>query len=166
MKTFSEKLESAREKIEGASRLHHLVDLNIKDTDVQIEILKLAEKIGALGVLEKLKNRQNERKQKPTNFIMPFANCTSPQEPKSHSTPTDCNCWRDEHNSTSKSNEDEEEEKESKMADSGLGGCDRCEGVQEKLSRVCSCQSFDETGNLCDKRFVICFFLLHIFYLK
>uniref|UniRef100_T1GNP8 DH domain-containing protein n=1 Tax=Megaselia scalaris TaxID=36166 RepID=T1GNP8_MEGSC len=37
------------------------------------------------------------------------------------------------------------------MADSGLGGCDRCEGVQEKLSRVCSCQSFDETGNLCDK---------------
>lgn len=157
MDNFAEKLEAVREKIEGASRLHHLVDLNLKDADVQIEIQKLAEKIGALSILEKIKNRQNERKQKPSNFIMPFASCTSPQETKIHQTPTECNCWRDEQTSTSKSNEDEEEEKESKMADSGLGGCDRCEGVQEKLSRVCSCQSFDETGNLCDKRFVLVF---------
>ncbi|KAL5293349.1 PLEKHG4 family protein [Megaselia abdita] len=149
LNSFADKLESTREKIEGAARLHHLVDLNLKDTDVQMEIHKLAEKIGALSVLEKIKNRHNERKQKPTNFIIPFASCTSPQESKSHPTPTECSCWRDEQ--TSKSNEDEEEEKESKMADSGLGGCDRCEGVQEKLSRVCSCQSFDESGNLCDK---------------
>uniref|UniRef100_A0A9I3EI59 DH domain-containing protein n=1 Tax=Anopheles dirus TaxID=7168 RepID=A0A9I3EI59_9DIPT len=44
---------------------------------------------------------------------------------------------------------DEEDEELSKMADSGLGGCDRCEG-NAKLERTCSCQSFDDAKNVCN----------------
>ncbi|XP_058122091.1 uncharacterized protein LOC131294118 [Anopheles ziemanni] len=44
---------------------------------------------------------------------------------------------------------DEEDEELSKMADSGLGGCDRCEG-NAKLERTCSCQSFDDPKNMCN----------------
>lgn len=49
--------------------------------------------------------------------------------------------------------DEEEEEGQSKIADSGLGGCQRCE-ANPKLSRVCSCQSLTETTNLYDKRLV------------
>ncbi|XP_035910129.1 uncharacterized protein LOC118511319 isoform X3 [Anopheles stephensi] len=44
---------------------------------------------------------------------------------------------------------EEEDEELSKMADSGLGGCDRCEG-NTKLERTCSCQSFDDPKNVCN----------------
>ncbi|XP_052893536.1 uncharacterized protein LOC128301212 isoform X1 [Anopheles moucheti] len=44
---------------------------------------------------------------------------------------------------------EEEDEELSKMADSGLGGCDRCEG-NSKLERTCSCQSFDDPKNVCN----------------
>lgn len=48
------------------------------------------------------------------------------------------------------SDEDDEEE-HSKMADSGLGYCNRCEG-NEKLIRTCSCQSFEDPTNASSKR--------------
>jgi len=48
---------------------------------------------------------------------------------------------------------EEDEEDHSKMADSGLGGCDKCEG-NYKLVRACSCQSFEDTANVCDKRYL------------
>lgn len=48
------------------------------------------------------------------------------------------------------SDEDDEEE-HSKLADSGLGYCDRCEG-NEKLIRTCSCQSFEDPTNASSKR--------------
>ncbi|XP_053672805.1 uncharacterized protein LOC128723122 [Anopheles nili] len=44
---------------------------------------------------------------------------------------------------------EEEDEELSKMADSGLGGCDRCDG-NAKLERTCSCQSFDDPKNVCN----------------
>uniref|UniRef100_A0A182R0Z4 DH domain-containing protein n=1 Tax=Anopheles farauti TaxID=69004 RepID=A0A182R0Z4_9DIPT len=44
---------------------------------------------------------------------------------------------------------DEEDEELSKLADSGLGGCDRCEG-NAKLERTCSCQSFEDAKNVCN----------------
>lgn len=50
------------------------------------------------------------------------------------------------------SDEDDEEE-HSKMADSGLGYCNRCEG-NEKLIRTCSCQSFEDPTNASSKRYV------------
>lgn len=46
-----------------------------------------------------------------------------------------CSCWQ--------SDTRDEDEDHSKMADSGLGGCDRCD-MNDKLVRTCSCQSFDE----------------------
>lgn len=48
-------------------------------------------------------------------------------------------------------NSQDDDEDHSKMADSGLGGCDRCEG-NDKLVRTCSCQSFYEPANACNKR--------------
>lgn len=46
---------------------------------------------------------------------------------------------------------EEDEEDHSKMADSGLGGCDRCEGDDAKLKRACSCQSFEDATIACAK---------------
>lgn len=44
---------------------------------------------------------------------------------------------------------EEDEEDHSKMADSGLGGCDRCEGQEgSKMKRTCSCQSFEDAAML------------------
>lgn len=50
--------------------------------------------------------------------------------------------------------DDEGEEDHSKMADSGLGYCERCEG-QGKMTRACSCQSFDDPTNTSSKRYVV-----------
>lgn len=58
---FSIRLEIARDRIEGAARLHQLLSLNIKaDDDVQQEMQKLAEKINDPGLVEKCK--ENARK--------------------------------------------------------------------------------------------------------
>lgn len=46
LKCYSGRLESLREKIEGAARLHHLLALKLNEADVQMEMQKLAEKIG------------------------------------------------------------------------------------------------------------------------
>lgn len=72
-----------------------------------------------------------------------------------------CHCWRESRNMEDMDEmldadgeelemEDGEEE-QSKIADSGVGGCDRCEG-NPKLTRVCSCQSLNEAANLYIKR--------------
>lgn len=46
LNAYSERLENLREKIEGAARLHHLLALKLNEEDVQMEMQKLAEKIG------------------------------------------------------------------------------------------------------------------------
>lgn len=72
-----------------------------------------------------------------------------------------CQCWRESRNMEDMDEmldadgeelemEDGEEE-QSKVADSGVGGCERCEG-NPKLTRVCSCQSLNEAANLYSKR--------------
>uniref|UniRef100_A0A0K8V0Y1 Pleckstrin y domain-containing family G member 4B n=1 Tax=Bactrocera latifrons TaxID=174628 RepID=A0A0K8V0Y1_BACLA len=71
-----------------------------------------------------------------------------------------CQCWRESRNMEDMDEmldadgeelemEDGEEE-QSKVADSGVGGCERCEG-NLKLTRVCSCQSLNEAVNLYSK---------------
>ncbi|XP_020714203.1 uncharacterized protein LOC101455976 isoform X3 [Ceratitis capitata] len=71
-----------------------------------------------------------------------------------------CHCWRESRNMEDMDElldvdgeelemEDGEEE-QSKIADSGVGGCERCEG-NPKLTRVCSCQSLNEAANLYSK---------------
>lgn len=161
--TYSDRLETIRERIEGAARLHHLLTLDLKEKDVQLEMQRLAEKIGAIGLIERCRESSKKHGHKPIVVT---------------STPTKvsdaCSCWRDERvepdrqsktaSMTSQDrkqslqleqkaidNSQDDDEDHSKMADSGLGGCDRCEG-NDKLVRTCSCQSFDEAGNVCSKR--------------
>lgn len=140
---YSDGLELIRERIEGAVRLNHLLGLDFKEKDVQQEMQRLAEKIGALGLIERYKNVTK-----------------SPRKPDKSTVPTkepvdNCSCWHNdtvrydnnrEANNLSKTSAEinaDDDEEQSKMADSGLGGCDRCE-VDDKLMRTCSCQSFDE----------------------
>lgn len=147
---YSDRLELIRERIEGAVRLHHLLGLDFKEKDVQQEMQKLAEKIGALGLIERYKLV-------PKVGARPINNGKTTIDTKITSTPTkesidNCSCWHNENSSRYDNNREsiktaemtaDDDEEHSKMADSGLGGCDRCE-VDDKLIRTCSCQSFDE----------------------
>lgn len=46
LKSYSNRLENLREKIEGSARLHHLLALKLEEEDIYKEMQKLAEKIG------------------------------------------------------------------------------------------------------------------------
>lgn len=134
---YSDRLEMIREKIEGAVRLHHLLGLEFKEKDVQMEMQKLAEKIGALNLIERCRNLTKSITNTKIDKI------TTPSKD------SNCSYWPNEtrfHNNhdvkTTEMMADEDED-HSKIADSGLGGCDRCE-MNDKLVRTCSCQSFDE----------------------
>lgn len=52
LKAYSGRLEILREKIEGAARLHHLLALKLNEADVQMEMQKLAEKIGLSSLMQ------------------------------------------------------------------------------------------------------------------
>ncbi|KAG5679443.1 hypothetical protein PVAND_009009 [Polypedilum vanderplanki] len=56
IKSYSVRLESLREKIEGAARLHHLLALKLNEADVQMEMQKLAEKIGLSSLMQNNSN--------------------------------------------------------------------------------------------------------------
>lgn len=133
---YSDRLEAIRERIEGAVRLHHLLDSEFKEKDVQMEMHRLAEKIGALSLIERYRNTT-----KP-NAHTKIDKTSTPSKEAALDT---CSCWPNEtrFHSNRESNNADEDEDHSKMADSGLGGCDRCE-MDDKLIRTCSCQSFDE----------------------
>lgn len=140
---YSDQLETIRERIEGTVRLFHLLSLEFKDKDVQLEMQKLAEKIGAISLIERYRNLpKNSSNAKIEKINTP-----------SKETVETCSCWSNEtpyhinreSNSLMKTSEmvGDEDEDHSKIADSGLGGCDRCE-MDDKLTRTCSCQSFDD----------------------
>uniref|UniRef100_A0A1B0CXA3 Uncharacterized protein n=2 Tax=Lutzomyia longipalpis TaxID=7200 RepID=A0A1B0CXA3_LUTLO len=148
LREFSEKLETTRERIEGAARLHHLLGLHIKEDDVQQEMQKLAEKIGDHGLIERC--RENAKAKDPIAVA---------QKPNTPSVQEDV-CWLDQENpkqgvpllakeedipGEDGTNLEEEDEEHSKLADSGLSGCDRCEN-SDKLTRACSCQSFEDAA--------------------
>lgn len=139
LREFSDRLECLRGKIEGATRLLQLINLDMKEKDVQHEMEKLAEKIGALNLIE----RRNAEKLN--------TKCLKTSTPTKDQ--MNCICWHNEssyvENRETAAHDDDEDH--SKMADSGLGGCDRCEG-NEKLIRSCSCQSLDEPTTICSKR--------------
>lgn len=200
LSAFSNRLENARDRIEGASRLHHLLGLDLKeDDDIQQEMQNLADKIGDAGLVEKCK--ENASKNAHLNAVAtstPNATSGNAQLRYSNDQPSDpspvittntkddtisqCECWRNpvedvelrsntthklarslinelaaaevkskQFRTESEDDDDDEEEDHSKMADSGLGYCERCEG-NEKLTRSCSCQSFDEPTNASSKR--------------
>lgn len=134
---YSDQLETIRERIEGAVRLHHLLGLDFKEKDVQLEMHKLAEKIGATALIERCQNFDK----------MDKTNATSGEPERCSCWPSDARFHSSSHNSSNllKNTEimTDEDEDHSKMADSGLGGCDRCD-MNDKLVRTCSCQSFEE----------------------
>lgn len=156
---YAERLESLREKIEGAVQLHHLLGLDLKEKDVQHEMQKLGEKIGAIGLIERC--RDSDKRRETTKLQK---SSTSTKEHQNQ-----CTCWRNDshfetnngqreaHNTPVRTSSGEvspdDDEDHSKMADSGLGSCDRCEG-NDKLTRTCSCHSFDESATVCSKRYV------------
>ncbi|XP_017488792.1 PREDICTED: uncharacterized protein LOC108377030 isoform X2 [Rhagoletis zephyria] len=221
---FAEKLESARERIEAASRLQHLLTVHNLEPHVQQEMQRLAEVTGATLLLEKYRQQQQQQlgqeensnieqsttettenvsrqvvcSDAPTNNNKPnslnlsnsrhssnlskqqqlpqqlqhVAVITSTPVPRmnrlSHRSSSGigsfdgqtCQCWRESRNMEDMDEmldvdgeelelEDGEEE-QSKIADSGVGGCERCEG-NPKLTRVCSCQSLNEAANLYGK---------------
>ncbi|XP_037949370.1 pleckstrin homology domain-containing family G member 4B-like, partial [Teleopsis dalmanni] len=193
---FADKLEQARERIEGATRLHQLLNQNLRDENVEQELQRLMEHIGVPGLLEKYhiyKQQQEHQQQQNTATISENISRVKPnslnlncsrRRTKTYSlfltsTPaaqkqanfanhrissgigsfegTPCECWRESRNLGDMDElldgdddcEDGEEE-QSKIADSGLGGCERCEG-NTKLARICSCQSLHEVSNFCDK---------------
>ncbi|XP_055909790.1 uncharacterized protein LOC129944410 isoform X2 [Eupeodes corollae] len=153
--SFSVKLEQTRERIEDASRLHHLLNLHSKEEDMQHEMQRLSAKLGEPSLVEKchavtLKSYSNRVKPKNSNTMMMVT--STPDKMMTNSSSNNdslCHCWREE-SSRDEQHGDEDEEEHSKIADSGLGGCDRCEG-NPKLARVCSCQSLNEAGQMCDK---------------
>lgn len=183
---FAEKLETARERIEGATRLHHLLHTNARDEGVQQEMERLVEYCGVKGLLEKIQDKDmltgDGHKRKPetlnlnynnNNNVQKLTNVSSqmvtstPDTQKirsmachrsssygtgSYESPTTgCHCWRDSRN-LDDDIEDDEEEGQSKIADSGVGECQHCEG-NPKLTRMCSCQSLnEETENLYKKQ--------------
>ncbi|XP_055315330.1 uncharacterized protein LOC129575560 isoform X4 [Sitodiplosis mosellana] len=139
---YSDRLETIRERVEGAVRLHHLLGLEFKEKDVQLEMQRLAEKIGALSLIERYRSvTKNDNNPKIDKTSTPFKETTD-----------NCSCWPTDarfHNSRDAKSVEmigDEDEDHSKIADSGLGGCDRCE-MNDKLVRTCSCQSFDEPTN-------------------
>lgn len=187
---FAEKLETARERIEATTRLHHLLNLSGRDESAQQEMERLAEKYGVKGLLEKYRDKENGNvtveggfKRKPEtlnlsynqNNVQKITNMTSqiisstPDGQKmrslchrsssygtgSYESPNACQCWRDSRNLDYMEDEmmdNDEEEGRSKIADSGVGECQRCEG-NPKLTRICSCQSLnEETDNLYKKQ--------------
>jgi DNA primase len=56
LKAYSVRLESLREKIEGAARLHHLLALKLNEDDIQKEMQKLAEKIGLSSFMQNFRS--------------------------------------------------------------------------------------------------------------
>lgn len=143
---YSDQLETTRERIEGTVRLHHLLSLDFKEKDVQLEMQKLAEKIGAISLIERYRNLAK------INSNAKIEKINTP----SKETVETCSCWTNEtryhsnreSSGLSKTSEmvGDEDEDHSKIADSGLGGCDRCE-MDDKLARTCSCQSIESKSN-------------------
>lgn len=170
---FAEKLEDARERIEGATRLYHLIHLHMLDENMQLEMERLAGLYGTKSLLDKYLERDTERlKSKPDSLNLHESQSTMPLtsstpdanklRPISHrssygtgsvESPV-CQCWRDSRNLDEMDEmlDIDEEEGRSKIADSGVGVCQRCEG-NPKFTRVCSCQSLnEESENLYEKQ--------------
>lgn len=172
-----ERLEKTRVRLEGAVRLHELLEshrLKPHDDAMQIELLKLAEQIEVSALIEQCKkilqppppaSSASINSNKDTNTTSTSDNISldislSDDTITATSTPEkgkfgqqlppptliEPNGNRCIHNNHGHHHQDEDEEEQSKMADSGLGSCDRCEG-NEKLERTCSCQSLNDPKN-------------------
>lgn len=163
-----ERLERTRERMEGALRLHEVLEKSVVDPAVHGELMKLAELVDVPTLAEQCRklmtvsshsksdNRDTNTTSTSDNISLDIsmsddtitATSTPEKVKPQQMVPTliepgmqhRCKSDHGHHH------HHEDEEEQSKMADSGLGGCDRCEG-NEKLERTCSCQSLNDPKN-------------------
>lgn len=171
---YGERLEQVRERIEGAARLHHLLGLGFEDRDTHSEMEKLARKIDAVNLIDRYatgssssasNSAKGAAQSTPADGVGDGGNRASAQY-WPHTAP---NCavgfdksgggavmqgagthertiGRADAATTAAAAAIDDEEDHSKMSDSGLGSCGRCD-IDAKLMRTCSCHSFDESTN-------------------
>jgi hypothetical protein len=89
LNTYSERLEKLREKIEGAARLHHLLALKLNEDDVQMEMQKLAEKIGLSSLMQNFNKSCNGGNKKTTGKMTITTTTITTSTPKKDS-PISC----------------------------------------------------------------------------
>jgi pleckstrin homology domain-containing family G member 4 len=171
LNTYSERLEILREKIEGAARLHHLIALQLNEDDVQMEMRKLAEKIGLVSLMQntsKVSNKLNKVSTAKMTITTTTITTSTPKKdgqlesliaatstlPAIEESPEKklASCTE-----VSKACQEEDEEEDDTMAtlgDSGLGNesFSLDEKDSDKNLRTCSCESIanDVTLNACD----------------
>uniref|UniRef100_A0A8D8IBJ9 Pleckstrin homology domain-containing family G member 4B n=1 Tax=Culex pipiens TaxID=7175 RepID=A0A8D8IBJ9_CULPI len=166
-----ERLERTRERMEGAVRLHEVLEKSVVDPAGHGELMKLAELVDVPALAEQCRklmtvssnsnsdNRDTNTTSTSDNISLDIsmsddtitATSTPEKVKPQQMVPTliepgmqhRCKSDHGHHH------HHEDEEEQSKMADSGLGGCDRCEG-NEKLERTCSCQSLNDPKNACN----------------
>lgn len=171
LKTYSVRLESLREKVEGAARLHHLLALKLNEDDIQKEMQKLAEKIGLSSLMQNIKSSKKvtgkmtittttittstPKKEKEvtcdsrgdslliSTSMLPSIEESPEKKLENHSSNVTKAC----------KDEDVDDVETSKLVDSGLESTfdDSFELKNEKLLRACSCQSIVDDATLaCD----------------
>lgn len=173
LKAYSIRLESLREKIEGAARLHHLLALKLNEDDIQKEMQKLAEKIGLSSLMHNINNSNksysfNQTKKVTGKMTITTTTITTSTPKKEREMTCDShgdsllisNCMlpsieespekKLENRARREADADDET---SKLVDSGLETFDDSFELKEdeKLLRACSCQSIADDATLaCD----------------
>lgn len=176
LKAYSIRLESLREKIEGAARLHHLLALKLNEDDIQKEMQKLAEKIGLSSLMHKTTACSSQAKKAATGkMTITTTTITTSTPKKEREREMTCDSHGDsllisssmlpsieespekklENNVTKarrEDNNDDDDDETSKLVDSGMETFDDSfELKDEKLLRACSCQSIVDDATLaCD----------------
>lgn len=98
LNAYSERLENLREKIEGAARLHHLLALKLNEEDVQMEMQKLAEKIGLSSLMQNFNKSCNGGNKKITGKMTITTTTITTSTPKKDS-PLSCDNHQTAHQS-------------------------------------------------------------------
>lgn len=174
LKAYSSRLESLREKIEGAARLHHLLALKLDEEDIQKEMQKLAEKIGLSSLMQGNNSSDGQHAKKVTGKMTITTTTITTSTPKKERE-TICDRHGDSllistilpsieespekkiKCNVTKACKGEEEAADivtvtSKLADSGIESFDQSFEIKdEKLLRAFSCQSIADDATLaCD----------------
>lgn len=122
-------LDEAALNLEYARDLRSNLKQNLNQYSDQLETIR--ERIeGAMNLMERYRNFEKTVDSDGGGSGKMMGKTSTPSNEADR-----CSCWQ--------SDARDEDEDHSKMADSGLGGCDRCD-MNDKLVRTCSCQSFDE----------------------
>lgn len=178
LKAYSVRLESLREKIEGAARLHHLLALKLNEDDIQKEMQKLAEKIGLSSLMQGSHTRScniNQPKKVTGKMTITTTTITTSTPKKEREMTCDShgdsllistsilpsieespekklenNVTKACHKDDDVDDDDDDEVETSKLVDSGLETTfdESFELKDEKLLRACSCQSIADDATL------------------